>query len=262
MMTRRNICSERMGVCDMLVDFATMSSNYANFAGILAGFVFSGIFLLLEDEKRDASEVISILLVGFFGLLLTAFLFSNISGMDAETLDENRIRMVAFHMVIASIIFSIAIMQMFLSLVFIFILYQLPPQVISLGKTIYYGSALIATMFVIRTIPILYTDKLVLAALPRNLYLAVAITVVLLFILSKLFRRRLDALFEHYFIMIITATFLFMLLLVVLYNTQIHLREMPVVIYQVIMGMFTVNMMINNFSINHEYRMMQFHDKK
>ena len=56
---------------DMLVDWATMSSNYANFAGILAGFVFSGIFLLLEDEKRDASEVISILLVGFFGLLLT-----------------------------------------------------------------------------------------------------------------------------------------------------------------------------------------------
>jgi hypothetical protein len=251
-----------MGVCDMLVDFATMSSNYANFAGILAGFVFSGIFLLLEDEKRDASEVISILLVGFFGLLLTAFLFSNISGMDAEMLDENRIRMVAFHMVIASIIFSIAIMQMFLSLVFIFILYQLPPQVISLGKTIYYGSALIATMFVIRTIPILYTDKLVLAALPRNLYLAVAITVVLLFILSKLFRRSLDALFERYFIMIITATFLFMLLLVVLYNTQIHLREMPVVIYQVIMGMFTVNMMINNFSINHEYRMMRLQGEK
>lgn len=246
----------------MLVDFATMSSNYANFAGILAGFVFSGIFLLLEDEKRDASEVISILLVGFFGLLLTAFLFSNISGMDAEMLDENRIRMVAFHMVIASIIFSIAIMQMFLSLVFIFILYQLPPQVISLGKTIYYGSALIATMFVIRTIPILYTDKLVLAALPRNLYLAVAITVVLLFILSKLFRRSLDALFERYFIMIITATFLFMLLLVVLYNTQIHLREMPVVIYQVIMGMFTVNMMINNFSINHEYRMMRLQGEK
>lgn len=251
-----------MGVCDMLVDFATMSSNYANFAGILAGFVFSGIFLLLEDEKRDASEVISILLVGFFGLLLTAFLFSNISGMDAEMLDENRIRMVAFHMVIASIIFSIAIMQMFLSLVFIFILYQLPPQVISLGKTIYYGSALIATMFVIRTIPILYTDKLVLAALPSNLYLAVAITVVLLFILSKLFRRSLDALFERYFIMIITATFLFMLLLVVLYNTQIHLREMPVVIYQVIMGMFTVNMMINNFSINHEYRMMRLQGEK
>ena len=246
----------------MLVDFATMSSNYANFAGILAGFVFSGIFLLLEDEKRDASEVISILLVGFFGLLLTAFLFSNISGMDAEMLDENRIRMVAFHMVIASIIFSIAIMQMFLSLVFIFILYQLPPQVISLGKTIYYGSALIATMFVIRTIPILYTDKLVLAALPSNLYLAVAITVVLLFILSKLFRRSLDALFERYFIMIITATFLFMLLLVVLYNTQIHLREMPVVIYQVIMGMFTVNMMINNFSINHEYRMMRLQGEK
>jgi hypothetical protein len=261
-MTRRNACSERMGVCEMQVDWATMSSNYANFAGILAGFVFSGIFLLLEDEKRDASEVISILLVGFFGLLLTAFLFSNISGMEAETLDQDRIRMVSFHLLIASIIFSIAIMQMFLSLVFIFILYQLPTQVISLGKTIYYGSALIATMFVIRTMPALYTDAAILAALPRKLYLAVALTVAILFIFSKLFRRNLDALFEHYFIMIITATFLFMLLLVVLYNTQIHLKDIPVAGAQLIMGMFTINMMINNFSINHEYRMMQANDKK
>ena len=130
---------------DMLVDWAAMSSNYANFAGILAGFVFSGIFLLLGDEKRDASEVIS------------------------------------------------------------------------LGKTIYYGSALIATMFVIRTIPAQYTDEAILSALTRNLYLAVAVTEVLSFILSKLFRRKLDALFERYFIIIITATFLFIMLLVVLY---------------------------------------------
>lgn len=246
----------------MLVDWATMSSNYANFAGILAGFVFSGIFLLLEDEKRDASEVISILLVGFFGLVLTAFLFSNISGMEADPLDQNRMRMVSFHLVIASIIFSIAIMQMFLSLVFIFILYELPTQVISLGKTIYYGSALIATMFVIRTIPALYTDETILSALPRNLYLAVVVTVVFTFIISKLFRRKLDDLFERYFIMIITATFLFMLLLVVLYNTQLHLKDIPVIVDQVIMGMFTVNMMINNFSINHEYRMARLQDMK
>lgn len=246
----------------MLVDWATMSSNYANFAGILAGFVFSGIFLLLEDEKRDASEVISILLVGFFGLVLTAFLFSNISGMEADPLDQNRMRMVSFHLVIASIIFSIAIMQMFLSLVFIFILYELPTQVISLGKTIYYGSALIATMFVIRTIPALYTDETILSALPRNLYLAVVVTVVFTFIISKLFRRKLDDLFERYFIMIITATFLFMLLLVVLYNTQLHLKDIPVIVDQVIMGMFTVNMMINNFSINHESRMARLQDVK
>ncbi|HEX5351884.1 MAG TPA: hypothetical protein VFW58_09675 [Trichococcus sp.] len=246
----------------MQVDWATMSGNYANFAGILAGFVFSGIFLLLEDEKRDASEVISILFVGFFGLVLTAFLFSNISGMEAEALDQNRIRLVSFHLVIASIIFSIAIMQMFLSLVFIFILYQLPPQVISLGKTIYYGSSLIATMFVIRTIPALYTDEGILSDLPRNLYLAVAVTAVISFILSRLFRRKLDTLFERYFIMIITATFLFMLLLVVLYNTQIHLKDIPVIVDQIIMGMFTINMMINNFSIDHEYRMMQLHNKK
>ena len=82
------------------------------------------------------------------------------------------------------------------------------------------------------------------------------------FILSKIFRRKLDAWFERYFIMIITATFLFMLLLVVLYNTQIHLKDIPVTVDQVIMVMFTTNMMINNFSINHEYRMMQSDDKK
>lgn len=166
-------------------------------------------------------SVISILLVGFFGLLLSPFLFSNISGMEAGMLNQGRVRMVAFHMVIASIIFSIAIMQIFLSLVFIFILYRLPPQVISLGKTNYYESAIIATMFVIRMIPILYTDQAVLAALSRNLYLAVVVTVAILFILGKLFRRKLDALFERYFITIITATFLFRILLVVFYNTHL-----------------------------------------
>jgi len=115
-------------------------------------------------------------------------------------------------------------------------------------------------MFVIRTMPALYTDEAILADLPRKMYLAVVVTVVLLFIFSKLFRRKLDALFEHYFIMIITATFLFMLLLVVLYNTQIHLRDIPVIGAQLVMGMFTVNMMINNFSINHEDRMMRLDD--
>jgi len=241
----------------MQIDWSTMSGNYANFAGILAGFVFSGIFLLLEDEKRDASEVISILLVGFFGLLLSAFLFSNISGINMETAGPDSLRMMAFRMVIASIIFSITIMQMFQSLVFIFILYRLPGQVINLGKTIYYGSALIATMFVIRTLPFLYSDDAILSFMPQNLFLTVAFTAAFLFILSKIFRRRLDALFERYFITIITATFLFMLLLVVFYNTQLYLSDIPVVIGQVVMVMFTFNMMINNFSINHEYRMMQ-----
>ena len=123
-----------MGCIKMGFDWPNMSSSYANFAGILAGFVFSGIFLLLEDEKRDASEVISILMVGFFGLLLSAFLFSNISGLSMETANPIQLRMLSFRILVASIIFSITIMQMFLSLIFIFILYRLPQQVISLGK--------------------------------------------------------------------------------------------------------------------------------
>lgn len=52
------------------------------------------------------------------------------------------------------------------------------------------------------------------------------------------------------------------LFLIVLYNTQLHLMDIPIFVDQVIMGMFRVNMMINNFSIDHEYRMMQLLNKK
>lgn len=246
-----------MGCLKMGFDWPNMSSSYANFAGILAGFVFSGIFLLLEDEKRDASEVISILMVGFFGLLLSAFLFSNISGFNMETASPIQMRMLSFRILVASIIFSITIMQMFLSLIFIFILYRLPQQVISLGKNIYYGSSFIATMFVIRTFPALYTDETILSTLTRDLFLTVLVSAAVIFIPSKLFREKLDILFEKYFVRIITSSFVLMLILVIAYNTDIYLIEMPVIADHFIMVVFTINMMNNNFSINHEYRTMK-----
>ncbi|CZQ90667.1 Hypothetical protein Tpal_1295 [Trichococcus palustris] len=251
-----------MGCKKMGFDWPNMSSSYANFAGILAGFVFSGIFLLLEDEKRDASEVISILMVGFFGLLLSAFLFSNISGLSMGTANPLQLRMLSFRILVASIIFSITIMQMFLSLVFIFILYRLPQQVLSLSKMIYYGSAFIATMFVIRTFSALYTDVNILSTLTRDLFLTVLVSAVVLFILSKIFRRKLDIMFEKYFVRIITSSFVFMLALVIAYNTDMYLMEMPVIADHFIMVVFTINMMNNNFSINHEYRTMKIKENR
>lgn len=243
-------------------DLPNMSSSYANFAGILAGFVFSGIFLLLEDEKRDASEVISILMVGFFGLLLSAFLFSNISGFNMETANPLQLKMLAFRMLVASIIFSLTIMQMFLSLIFIFILYRLPQQVLSLGKMIYYGSSFIATMFVIRTFSALYSEGNILSTLTRDLFLTVLVSAAVIFIISKLFRRKLDMMFEKYFVRIITSSFVFMLALVIAYNTEMYLMEMPVIVDHFIMVLFTINMMNNNFSINHEYRTMKLKENR
>lgn len=244
----------------MDVDLIGMSSNYANFAGILAGFAFSGIYLLIEYEKKDASEVISILLVGFFGLLLSSFLFSNMTKLNLEEGNITQIKQAGFSIVIASIIFSLSIMQMFLSLVFIFILYKLPKQVINLGKIIYYEASLIATFFIITTIPELYFDESIIAALSHDLFLTVLYSAVVTFALSKLFVKQLDVIFEKYFIQIVTADTILIMILVAIYRSDMYLREISYTFDHLVVAIFTIKVMINNFSINHEHRMMILKD--
>lgn len=243
-------------------DLTSMSSNYANLAGILAGFSFSGIYLLIEYEKRDASEVISILLVGFFGLILSAFLFSNISKMNLDLENLNQLKKIGLSVVISSIIFCIAIMQMFLSLVFIFILYRLPKQVISLGKILYYETSIITTLFIITTIPRLFPDENIIPSLSRDLLVTALLTIAVIFTLSKMFIKKLDILFEDYFIQIVAGSTVLMLILVGIYRSDIYLREIPAIFPHILIIIFTINIMINNFSINHEYRMMKLKDSQ
>lgn len=241
----------------MDVDLIGMSSNYANFAGILAGFAFSGIYLLIEYEKRDASEVIGILLVGFFGLLLSAFLFSHITRLVMEEGNLEQMKEIAFSIVIASIVFSLAIMQMFLSLVFIFILYRLPKQVINLGKIIYYEVSVIVTLFIITTIPELYLDETIAKDLSVDLFLTALASATAIFALSKIFMRRLDLIFENHFIRIVAGTTVLMLAFTVVYRSDVYLDGIPFVYAHLVVVVFIVQVMINSFSINHEHRMMK-----
>jgi hypothetical protein len=238
-----------------------MSSNYANLAGILAGFSFSGIYLLIEYEKRDASEVISILLVGFFGLILSAFLFSNISRIPVD--QENLVQMkeLVFSVVVASIIFCISVIQMFVSLVFIFILYRLPKMVINLGKIIYYETAIITAMFITTTIPKLYLDRNI-EDLTNDLFLTGLVFALFIFALSKILMRKLDIFFEKSFIKIVAGITLLMLILVGFYRSPIYLGEIPVIFPHVLNLIYILIIMINSFSINHEYRMMMLKDQQ
>lgn len=241
-------------------DVITMSTNYSNFAGILAGFAFSGIYLLIEYEKKESAEVISILLVGFFGLILSSFLFSNITKMTFEEENIIQIKQVGFSVIIASIVFALSIMEMFLSLVFIFILYKMPKQVINLGKIIYYEVSFIVIMFIVTTIPQLYIDEKIIESLTRDLFLTVLFSALVTFVLSKIFMKQLDVIFEKYFIQIITVDTILMLILAGIYRSDMYLREVPYIFAHIVVSIFTINVMTNNFSINHEHRMMILKD--
>lgn len=244
-----------------MYDITTMSSNYANLAGILAGFSFSGIYLLIEYEKRDSSEVIGILFAGFFGLILAAFLFSNISRIAYDPGSPDLMKELAFNVVIASIIFCIAVIQMFVSLVFIFILYRLPKLVISLGKIIYYETSLITAMFITTTIPRLYVNDNP-AGLTKDLFLTGLVFVLLIYILSKMFKRRLDVIFEKDFLQIVAGITILMVMLVGLYRSRLYLGEIPVIFPHFLNFVYILIIMINGFSINHEHRMMMLKDHR
>ena len=245
-----------------MYDITTMSSNYANLAGILAGFSFSGVYLLIEYEKRDSSEVVGILFAGFFGLILAAFLFSNISRISYDPGSPELMKELAFNVVIASIIFCIAVIQMFVSLVFIFILYRLSKLVISLGKIIYYETALITAMFITTTIPRLYLIDDPNTGLVKDLFLTGLVFVLLIFILSKIFMKKLDRIFEKNFLQIVAGITVLMVMLVGIFRSRIYLGEIPVLFPHFLNLLYILIIMVNGFSINHEYRMMMLKDQE
>ncbi len=239
----------------MPIDWFNLGSSYSNFAGIMAGFAFSGIYLLLEDRKTKVSEVISILLVGFFGLLLAAFLYANTGGMATDQNTPEQVKMTFLHGVIASVIFAISIIQMFLSLVFIFIVYDLPREVIVLGMTVYYGATFVVAMFIIRTLPVIQNTPPMRMAITNGLYLTAGIAALILLAIFKLFREKLDLFFENHFTAIMTGTFIFMLFLTAVYNMDaLSKGDIPIVFDHLIILLVVINMMINNFSMHYEYR--------
>lgn len=239
----------------MPVDWLNIGSSSSNFAGIMAGFAFSGIYLLLEDEKTKVSEVISILLVGFFGLLLAAFLYANTGGMATDQNTPEQDKITFLHGVIASVIFAISIIQMFLSLVFIFIVYDLPREVIVLGMTVYYGATFVVAMFIIRSLPVIQNTPPMRMAITNGLYVTAGISALILLVLFKSLRITLDYIFENHFTAIMIGTFFFMLFLTAMYNMDaLFTRDIPIIFDHLIIFMFVVNMMINNFSMHYEYR--------
>jgi hypothetical protein len=239
----------------MPVDWLNIGSAYSNFAGIMAGFAFSGIYLLLEDRKGKVSEVISILLVGFFGLLLAAFPFANTGGMATNQNTPEQDKITLLHGVIASVIFAISIIQMFLSLVFIFIVYDLPREVIILGMTVYYGASFVVAMFIIRSLPVIQNTPTERLPITNGLYVTAGISALILLALLKSVREKLDDFFENHFTHIMIGTFVFMLFLTAVYNMDALFKtDIPIIFDHLLILIVVVNMMVNNFSMHYEYR--------
>jgi hypothetical protein len=101
-------------------DVRTASQQYANIAGLLAGFAFTVVILIAQENKPALSDVEvlrrNIAAVGFFcsffGCVLNSFVFALISGEEALTPRANQMAFFAaasFSLSISLLFWSIAI---------------------------------------------------------------------------------------------------------------------------------------------------------
>jgi hypothetical protein len=134
-------------------------------------------------------------------------------------------------------------------------------MVINLGKIIYYETAIITAMFITTTIPKLYLDRNI-EDLTNDLFLTGLVFALFIFALSKILMRKLDIFFEKSFIKIVAGITLLMLILVGFYRSPIYLGEIPIIFPHVLNLIYILIIMINSFSINHEYRMMMLKDQQ
>lgn len=125
---------------------------YSQFAGVLAGFVFVAITLLLtpanleifKDPSRKQARTITLqsLFVSFFSLLISSFLFAVIAG------EQTTIRAFALGG-IASSLFVLSVLQVMLSINWLFKGYGVDRSILTLGWWLYQAVTIIAWLYVI-----------------------------------------------------------------------------------------------------------------
>jgi hypothetical protein len=140
--------------------WATSSSLYSQLTGVLAGFAFTAIILLIssfpskqnlfKDQKTDNIIIPTYsLLIVFIGLIIASFLFAMLTGY---TINCNTLQILDVNGTIASFIFAICIMQMFMSIVLLFKTYTFNNDIIPMSKSVFKGVSYIALFYIFSTI--------------------------------------------------------------------------------------------------------------
>jgi hypothetical protein len=134
-------------------DVRTASQQYANIAGLLAGFAFTAVILIAQENKPTLSDVEVLrrniaavgFFVSFFGCILNSFVFAIISGEEELT---PRVNQMAFF-VAAS--FSLSITLLFWSIALILKAF-LVEEVAAISYKIFPLSIMIHPIYVISSV--------------------------------------------------------------------------------------------------------------
>lgn len=161
-------------------NWAAASSLYSQLTGVLAGFAFTAIVLLISNLPKkqqidDIGKPAYSLLIVFVGLIMASFLFAFLTGY---TKNDSTILLMDICGTIASFIFAICMMQMFMSIVFLFKSYNFPTVVLSKGHLAFHGISFLAIFYMISTMA---EAKLLLNSQGKTIYLILLPIIIIVF---------------------------------------------------------------------------------
>ena len=134
-----------------------VGSTYSQYAGLLAGFMFTAIIIILSEPRkprlncrRDTSSTwhMSSLLLTCFGGLLTAFLLAHFTGYPSNPTGPEPIHMQVMAALI-SFMLALTVAQMFLSLYYVLHYYRLKEPVLALARLLFYVMVVISLLLVL-----------------------------------------------------------------------------------------------------------------
>lgn len=132
------------------VDWPTISGYHSQLTGVLAGFAFAALTLLISNppdgkSARDISDPLYTLLAVFFSLIISSFLYALATGDKSPTGP-------AFANMFASVVFAVASVQLFGCLAWFFREYRLAPDVVEGAHALCEGATLIGAVMTATTI--------------------------------------------------------------------------------------------------------------
>ena len=132
------------------VDWPTISGYHSQLTGVLAGFAFAALTLLISNPPdgktaRDISDPLYTLLAVFFSMIISSVLYALATGVKSNTGP-------AYANMFASVVFAVAAVQLFGCLSWFFREYRLAPEVVEGAHALCEGATLIGAVMTATTI--------------------------------------------------------------------------------------------------------------
>jgi hypothetical protein len=136
-------------MADAMFQFSAVASGYSQITGLLAGFSFAAVGVLLVKpseeqpglsrtaEQEISSAAILALLVSFGVLMLSSFAYAGVPGPGA-------IHLSAMLFFIGSSLFAMGVTTIFTAIAWLFVIYKLAKSVLAFARVLACGAILVA----------------------------------------------------------------------------------------------------------------------